>query len=72
MKIYDILLNISKINLKEEDGKNALSNDMKETKEELKEIFISAEMKFTDKQVEDVCNALLESYGKITVKYLDL
>lgn len=68
MNVKRDISNISKINLNEEDGKNALTNDMKAAKEELKEIFIDAEMNFTDKQVEDVCNALLESYGKITVK----
>jgi hypothetical protein len=68
MNVKRDISNISKINLKEEDGKNDLNNDMRVAKEELKDIFTDAGMKFTDKQVEDVCNALLESYGKVTVK----
>ena len=68
MNVRRDISNISKIGLKEEDGKAVLNNDIIEAKEELRETFVDAEMKFTDKQLEDVCNSLLESYNKITVK----
>jgi len=68
MNVKRDISNVSKIGLKEEDGKKVLNKDIKAAKDELTEIFTDAEMKFTDKQVEDVCSALLESYGKVNVK----
>lgn len=68
LNIKHDISNISKIGLKEEEAKTTLNNDIKEAKEELRETFIDADMKFTDNQLEDVCSALLESYSKITVK----
>ena len=60
--------NISKINLKEKDGQAAINKDINEAKASLKETFTEAQMKFTDAQLEDVCNALIEAYSKLTVK----
>lgn len=68
MNIKHDISNVSKIGLKEEEAKATLNNDIKKAKEELRETFIDADMTFTDRQLEDVCNALLESYSKITVK----
>src|SRR5471030_1779748 len=58
----------SKLNLKEEDAKASVDKDMIQAKEALKESFTDAQINFTDAQLEDVCNGLLEAYGKITVK----
>lgn len=60
--------NVSKIGMKDEDAKKAIDNDMSKAKESLKTTFTQSQLKYTDAQLDDVCNALLTAYGKMTVK----
>lgn len=60
--------NISKLKLKEQDGKDAIDKDMKNAKDKLRQGFTVNQIKFTDAQLDDVCNALSDAYGKANVK----